>query len=154
MVDPQYCKCLWDDILSSLERIRCCLPGRPLAACCAAWPLHALPCYCHAVPCCAVLRHAEPSFFVLYHAEPCCAMLCHAEPCFPCCAMLCWPCCVLTSDFDCVQTLLRKFSIAYWRTPEYNYIRGLVTVTMGFVLGTLYWKIGHHRCVTLQIVAR
>lgn len=44
-----------------------------------------------------------------------------------------------------VQTILKKFNIAYWRTPEYNYIRALVTVILGFVLGTLYWKIGHKR---------
>ena len=41
--------------------------------------------------------------------------------------------------------LLKKFNTAYWRTPEYNYIRALVTVILGFVLGTLYWKIGHKK---------
>jgi len=44
-----------------------------------------------------------------------------------------------------MQALLKKFSIAYWRTPEYNYIRFITTVILGFVLGTLYWKIGHKR---------
>ena len=44
-----------------------------------------------------------------------------------------------------LQALLKKFNIAYWRTPEYNYIRALVTIILGFVLGTLYWKIGHKR---------
>ena len=48
-----------------------------------------------------------------------------------------------------MQTLLKKFSVAYWRMPEYTYIRFLVTVIMGFVLGTLYWKVGHKRCVQL-----
>lgn len=57
---------------------------------------------------------------------------------------------LITSDSGCVQTLLKKFFIAYWRTPEYNYIRALVTVAMGFVLGTLYWKVGHKRSVKLQ----
>lgn len=47
--------------------------------------------------------------------------------------------------FSSLQALLKKFNIAYWRTPEYNYIRALVTVILGFVLGTLYWKIGHKR---------
>ena len=56
----------------------------------------------------------------------------------------------MTVKPGCVQTLLKKFFIAYWRTPEYNYIRGLVTVAMGFVLGTLYWKVGHKRCVKMQ----
>ncbi len=74
-----------------------------------------------AVLCCAVLR---------------CAVLC--------CAVLC--CAVLRCDFLCgMQALLKKFSIAYWRTPEYNYIRFITTVILGFVLGTLYWKIGHKR---------
>ncbi|KAL0038217.1 hypothetical protein WJX79_008741 [Trebouxia sp. C0005] len=49
-------------------------------------------------------------------------------------------------------TCLRKFSIAYWRTPEYNCIRALVTVSMGFVLGTLYWKVGHHRSTEQDII--
>ena len=54
-------------------------------------------------------------------------------------------CCAVTLDPVRVQTLLKKFSIAYWRTPEYNYMRVIVTVSMAFVLGTLYWKIGHKR---------
>ncbi|DBB14463.1 TPA: transcription factor [Trebouxia sp. C0006] len=49
-------------------------------------------------------------------------------------------------------TCLRKFSIAYWRTPEYNCIRALVTVSMGFVLGTLYWKVGHHRSTEQDVI--
>ena len=60
-----------------------------------------------------------------------------------CCAIvtLGWPSRFCSS----LQALLKKFNIAYWRTPEYNYIRALVTVILGFVLGTLYWKIGHKR---------
>ncbi|KAL3132996.1 hypothetical protein ABBQ38_006905 [Trebouxia sp. C0009 RCD-2024] len=49
--------------------------------------------------------------------------------------------------------LLKKFNIAYWRTPEYNYIRALVTVILGFVLGTLYWKIGHKRQSTQDVTS-
>ncbi|DBA97183.1 TPA: hypothetical protein ACH3X1_014944 [Trebouxia sp. C0004] len=49
--------------------------------------------------------------------------------------------------------LLKKFSIAYWRTPEYNYIRFITTVILGFVLGTLYWKIGHKRSSEQDVTA-
>ena len=52
-----------------------------------------------------------------------------------------------------MQALLKKFSIAYWRTPEYNYIRFITTVILGFVLGTLYWKIGHKRFVLLLVMS-
>jgi hypothetical protein len=92
--------------------------------------------FCSAVLCCAVLCCA-----VLCCAVLCCAVLCCAVLC---CAVLY---CAVPSDCGCVQTCLRKFSIAYWCTPEYNCIRALVTVSMGFVLGTLYWKVGHHRYV-------
>ena len=51
-----------------------------------------------------------------------------------------------------MQALLKKFSIAYWRTPEYNYIRFITTVILGFVLGTLYWKIGHKRYALLLCI--
>lgn len=40
--------------------------------------------------------------------------------------------------------LLKKFSITYWRTPNYTWVRFLITMILGFVLGTLYWKLGHH----------
>ena len=108
--------------------------------------VHRLRPFCSAVLCCAALRCAVPCCDVLCCAVLCCAVLCCAVLC---CAVLCCAVlyCAVPSDCGCVQTCLRKFSIAYWRTPEYNCIRALVTVSMGFVLGTLYWKVGHHRYV-------
>ena len=97
---------------------------------------------------CILLRCAALRCAVLRCAALCCAVLCCAALC---CAVLC---CAVPSDCGCVQTCLRKFSIAYWRTPEYNCIRALVTVSMGFVLGTLYWKVGHHRYVYRQMETR
>ncbi|KAK9815219.1 hypothetical protein WJX72_000157 [[Myrmecia] bisecta] len=39
--------------------------------------------------------------------------------------------------------LLKRLSICYWRTPDYNWIRLLITIILGFVLGTLYWRLGN-----------
>ena len=109
-----------NSVISMLMCLKVCLCGSGFMHS----AVHKLLPFWPAVLCCAVL---------------CCAVLCCAVLC---CAVLC---CAVPSDCGCVQTCLRKFSIAYWRTPEYNCIRALVTVSMGFVLGTLYWKVGHHR---------
>ena len=42
---------------------------------------HAVSCFCHDVPCCAMLCHAVPCCAMLCHAVPCCAMLCHTALC-------------------------------------------------------------------------
>ncbi len=104
---------------------------------------HAVVCIGHLLwaSCLAVLRCAVLRCAALCCAALCCAVLCCAALC---CAVLC-SADTLTCLSACLQALLKKFLVAYWRTPEYNYIRFIVTVILGFVLGTLYWKIGHKR---------
>lgn len=44
-----------------------------------------------------------------------------------------------------MKLLLRRSFVQYWRTPQYNMLRFIVTLTMGFLFGTLFWARGNKR---------
>ena len=37
---------------------------------------------------------------------------------------------------------LRKFNLAYWRSPSYNFVRLLVTLLVSLLYGTTYYQRG------------
>ena len=41
------------------------------------------------------------------------------------------------------QTVFAKYTAAYWRMPEYNGMRLLYAVMMGFVFGAIFWRNGY-----------
>jgi hypothetical protein len=45
-----------------------------------------------------------------------------------------------------VRELLRKYTLAYWRTPSYNYTRYMVTVLVAILYGSIYFKAGEPCC--------
>jgi len=44
-----------------------------------------------------------------------------------------------------VKALWRKYNVAYWRTPSYNYLRFVCTVLVAIVYGSLYYMEGKSR---------
>lgn len=44
------------------------------------------------------------------------------------------------------RLLLLRNAREYWRMPEYNTVRIWFTCLFGFVLGSIYWRIGKQRC--------
>ena len=41
-----------------------------------------------------------------------------------------------------MHVLLRKFNLAYWRSPSYNFVRLLVTLLVSLLYGTTYYQRG------------
>lgn len=37
---------------------------------------------------------------------------------------------------------MHKYTLAYWRTPSYNFVRYLVTVLVAVLYGSIYYKAG------------
>ena len=43
--------------------------------------------------------------------------------------------------------ILAKYTAAYWRMPEYNGIRILLALAVGFTFGAMFWRWGDKVCV-------
>ncbi|KAK9830255.1 hypothetical protein WJX72_010612 [[Myrmecia] bisecta] len=41
--------------------------------------------------------------------------------------------------------LLRRSFVIYWRSPQYNTVRYTYTVAVGFIIGSIYWRLGMRR---------
>lgn len=45
------------------------------------------------------------------------------------------------------QVLYRRALVSYWRSPNYNVLRAIITLVCGFVFGTLFLARGNKRWV-------
>ena len=48
------------------------------------------------------------------------------------------------------QMIFWKFWMSYWRNPQYNATRFLFAGVLAFLVGSILWKVGDTRCVTLH----
>jgi ABC-2 type transporter len=46
-----------------------------------------------------------------------------------------------------IKLLLKRAFTQYWRTPQYNMLRFIITLVMGLLFGTLFWARGNKRYV-------
>ncbi|CAI0467875.1 unnamed protein product [Linum tenue] len=53
-----------------------------------------------------------------------------------------------TDPFSQFQICLRKQMLIYWRSPQYNAVRLLLTVIVALILGTQFWDVGSQRDTT------
>ncbi len=42
--------------------------------------------------------------------------------------------------------LLQRAGRTWWRTPDYNATRFLITLGIALIFGSMYWKRAHERC--------
>lgn len=40
------------------------------------------------------------------------------------------------------HTVFQKYSAAYWRMPEYNGMRFFYAISVGFLFGAIFWRLG------------
>ena len=40
------------------------------------------------------------------------------------------------------HTVFQKYTAAYWRMPEYNGMRFFYAITVGFLFGAIFWRLG------------
>ena len=40
------------------------------------------------------------------------------------------------------QTVFTKYTAAYWRMPEYNGMRFFYAISVGFLFGAIFWRLG------------
>lgn len=40
------------------------------------------------------------------------------------------------------HTVFAKYSAAYWRMPEYNGMRFFYAISVGFLFGAIFWRLG------------
>ena len=40
------------------------------------------------------------------------------------------------------HTVFSKYTAAYWRMPEYNGMRFFYAISVGFLFGAIFWRLG------------
>ncbi len=40
------------------------------------------------------------------------------------------------------HTVFAKYTAAYWRMPEYNGMRFFYAISVGFLFGAIFWRLG------------
>ena len=40
------------------------------------------------------------------------------------------------------HTVFQKYTAAYWRMPEYNGMRFFYAISVGFLFGAIFWRLG------------
>ena len=40
------------------------------------------------------------------------------------------------------HSVFQKYTAAYWRMPEYNGMRFFYAISVGFLFGAIFWRLG------------